>query len=73
MRMQRTVLACLIAVMAALSTDAHAQKIFSRGPSPDVGRPVGPGGGGGFRGQGCRSPRDHHGSAARLYVCQSCR
>jgi Fervidolysin N-terminal prodomain len=38
--------------VAALSTDAHAQKIFSRGPSPDVGRPVGPGGGGGFRGPG---------------------
>jgi subtilisin family serine protease len=52
MRMQRTALACLIAVMAALSTDAHAQKIFSRGPAPDVGRPVGPGGGGGFRGPG---------------------
>src|SRR4029450_6760977 len=32
---------------------AHAQKIFSRGPSPDVGRPIGPGGGGGgFRGPG---------------------
>jgi hypothetical protein len=51
MRMQRTALICLIAAVAALSTDAHAQKIFSRGPSPDVGRPVGPGGGGGFRGR----------------------
>src|SRR5262245_51772470 len=52
MRMQRPVLICLIAAAAVLSTDAHAQKIFSRGPSPDVGRPVGPGGGGGFRGPG---------------------
>jgi subtilisin family serine protease len=53
MRAQRTVLICLVAAMAALSTDAHAQKIFSRGPSPDVGRPIGPGGGGGgFRGPG---------------------
>jgi hypothetical protein len=52
MRAQRTVLICLVAAMAALSTD-DAQKIFSRGPSPDVGRPIGPGGGGGgFRGPG---------------------
>ncbi len=53
MRAQRTALICLVAAMAGLSTDAHAQKIFSRGPSPDVGRPIGPGGGGGgFRGPG---------------------
>ena len=53
MRAQRTALICLIAAMAALSTDAHAQKMISRGPSPDVGRPIGPGGGGGgFRGPG---------------------
>jgi hypothetical protein len=66
MRAQRTALICLIAAMAALSTGAHAQKMFSRGPSPDVGRP-------GRRrwrlsrprlGRG--RPRDHHGSPTRL-------
>jgi hypothetical protein len=54
MRMQRTALICLVAALAVVSTDgAFAQKMFSRGPSPDVGRPMGPtGGGGGFRGPG---------------------
>ena len=52
--MQRTALICLVAALALASTDrAFAQKMFSRGPSPDVGRPMGPGGGGGgFRGPG---------------------
>src|SRR5262245_32650505 len=53
MRAQRTALICLIAASAALPTGAHAQKMFNRSPAPDVGRPVGPGGGGGgFRGPG---------------------
>ena len=51
--MQRTALICLVAALALASTDrAFAQKMFSRGPAPDVGRPMGPGGGGG----GCRGP-----------------
>lgn len=53
MRAQRTALLCLAAVLAITSAESSfAQKIFSRGPSPDVGRPTGPGGGGGFRGPG---------------------
>jgi subtilisin family serine protease len=56
MRLQRTVLLCLIAALATASVDgALAQKTFSR--SPDVGRPTGPtGGGGGFRGGGFGGP-----------------
>src|SRR5437870_9775471 len=58
MRAQRTALACLIAALSFASADfAFAQKIMSRGPSSEVGRPVGPtGGGGGFRGGGFGGP-----------------
>ncbi|MGA8958510.1 MAG: hypothetical protein WB503_24200, partial [Pseudolabrys sp.] len=55
MHVQRTALLCLIAALTLASVDgAFAQKMFSRGPSPDIGRPMGPtgGGGGGFRGPG---------------------
>jgi subtilisin family serine protease len=54
MRARRAALICLIAALtAALADSAVAQKMFSRGPSPDIGRPIGPGGGGGgFRGPG---------------------
>jgi subtilisin family serine protease len=58
MRAQRSVLLCLITALTFASADcAFAQKAFSRGPSPDVGRPIGPGGGGGgFRGGGFGGP-----------------
>jgi hypothetical protein len=58
MRAQRTALLCLIAALTFMSADcAFAQKMFNRGPSPDVGRPIGPsGGGGGFRGGGFGGP-----------------
>jgi hypothetical protein len=60
MRVQRTVLFCLIATLAFASVDdAVAQKMFSRGPSANVGpgAPTGPtGGGGDFRGGGPRGP-----------------
>jgi len=54
MTAQRTTLLCLIGVLTLASADgALAQKMFSRGPSSDIGRPSGPtGGGGGFRGPG---------------------
>jgi subtilisin family serine protease len=55
MRAQRTALLWLIAALTFAAADhALAQKTFSRGPSPDFGRPTGPagGGGGGFRGGG---------------------
>ena len=55
MHVQRTALLCLIAALTFASADgAFAQKMFSRGPSPDIGRPTGPtgGGGGGSRGPG---------------------
>ena len=58
MRAQRTALLCLFAALTFMSADcAFAQKMFNRGPSPDVGRPIGPsGGGGGFRGGGFGGP-----------------
>jgi hypothetical protein len=56
MRAQRTALLCLIAALTFASADhALAQKNLSRGPSSEVGRPMGPaggGGGGGLRGGG---------------------
>ena len=54
MRAQRTALLCLIAALTFMSAErAFAQKMFNRGSSSDVGRPIGPsGGGGGFRGGG---------------------
>ena len=55
MRVQRTALLCLIATLAFASVDdAVAQKMFSRGPSANVGpgAPMGPTGGGGPRGPG---------------------
>ncbi|MGB6416213.1 MAG: S8 family serine peptidase [Pseudolabrys sp.] len=58
MPVQRTALLWLIAALTFMSADcAFAQKMFNRGPSPDVGRPIGPsGGGGGFRGGGFGGP-----------------
>ncbi|MGB9385328.1 MAG: hypothetical protein WCB50_11065 [Pseudolabrys sp.] len=42
---QRTALLWLIAALTFMSADcAFAQKMFNRGPSPDVGRPIGPSG-----------------------------
>jgi subtilisin family serine protease len=57
MRAQRTALLCLIAALTLAWVDgAFAQKMFSRGPSPNIGasRPTGPSGGGDFRGGGFR-------------------
>ncbi len=59
MRVQRTALLCLTAATLtfALVDGAFAQKMFSRGPSPNVGRPMGPtGGGSDFHGGGFRGP-----------------
>ena len=59
MRAQRTALLCFTAAALtfALVDGAFAQKMFSRGPSPNVGRPLGPTGGGSvFHGGGFRGP-----------------
>ena len=59
MRTQRTALLCLIVALIITSADyALAQKIFSRGASPNVGDrgPVKPSGGGGYHGGGFRGP-----------------
>src|SRR5690349_4189008 len=59
MRTQRTFLLCLTAAVTLASADcALAQKMFSRGTSPNVGDrgPVGPSGGGGYHGGGFRGP-----------------
>ncbi len=46
MRAKRTALLCLLVALTAGSADgAFAQKTSGRGPSPDVGRPMGGGGG----------------------------
>jgi subtilisin family serine protease len=59
MRAQRTALLCFTAAALtfALMDGAFAQKMSSRGPSPNVGRPMGPtGGGSDFHGGGFRGP-----------------
>jgi len=54
MAARRTALLCLIgALILASPGGALAQKMFSRGPSSNIGKPMAPtGGGGGFRGPG---------------------
>lgn len=62
MRSQRTALLCLTAALLLVAIDgAFAQKMFSRGPSPNIGAsrptgPVGPTRGGDFGGGGFRGP-----------------